>query len=202
MTPGNSGKTKKPHSGGLMTVLHAKAGTAETYIAGLGASGALIGGAIVVFVMLVGIVTFNSWPEASGLFTFSEGQAEVELRTPARTAAERAGTAPTALPTVIALGEPATRPRGANGGQPGADGGQTEVTPPESPGGGGGTPMTEAPTQSAGNLVSNLGNTLQQDTAAAGDTLNQATGTSLGNVVTGLGQTLNSTLHGLTAANE
>jgi hypothetical protein len=165
-----------------MTVLHSQARTAETYIAGLGASGALIGGAIVAFVMLVGIVTFNAWPEASGLFTFSGGQAEVELRTPTRAAAERAGTAPTVLTTVIAPGGAATTPGGANRGQPGADGGQTE---PEPPGGGGDTPVTqptppEAPTQSAGNLVSNLGDTLQQDTAALGDTLNQATGTNLG----------------------
>ena len=189
-----------------MTGMQAKARTAETYIAGLGASGALMGGAIVAFVMLVGVVTFNAWPQASGLFTFSGGQAEVELRTPTRTA-ERAGEAPTALTTVIAPGGSATRPGGANGGQPGADGGQTEVIPPESPGGGGGAPVTqptppEAPPQTAGNLVSNLGNTLQQDTAALGDTLNQATGTSLGNVVTGLGQTLNSTLQGLAGANQ
>jgi hypothetical protein len=190
-----------------MTVMQAKARTAETYIAGLGASGALMGGAIVAFVLLVGIVSFNAWPEASGLFTFSGGQAEVELQTPARTPAEGARAAPTALTTVIAPGGSATSPGGANGGQPGADGGQTEVTPPESPGGGGGAPVTqptppEAPTQTAGTLVSNLGNTLQQDSAALGDTLNQATGTNLGNAVTGLGQTLNSTLQGLTGANQ
>jgi hypothetical protein len=154
-----------------------------------------MGGAIVAFVMLVGIVSFNAWPEASGLFTFSGGQAEVELRTPSRNGAERAAT-PTVLTTAIAPGESATRPGAATGGQIGADGGHTELTPPHAPGGGGATPVNppDTPTQGAGNLVSNLGNTLERDTAALGDTLSQATGTRVGNVVTGLGQTLNSTL--------
>jgi hypothetical protein len=189
-----------------MTALQARARTAETYMAGLGASGALMGGAIVAFIMLVGVVTFNAWPDASGLFTFSGGQAEVELQTPSRSAAERAGATPTVLTTVIAPDGPATTP-GGTGGPTGANGGQPEVTAPQVPGGGGGTPVTQppptqTPTQSAGNLVGSLGNTLEQNTATLGDTLNQATGTNLGNVVTGLGETLNSTLQGLTGANQ
>src|SRR5262245_48019933 len=62
-----------------MTAFQAKARTAETYIAGLGASGALLAGAGVIFIMVVGIVTFNAWPQASGLFTFSGGQADVNI---------------------------------------------------------------------------------------------------------------------------
>ena len=39
--------------------------TAQSYIAGIGASGALLAGAVVTFVFLVGTVSFEVWPAAS-----------------------------------------------------------------------------------------------------------------------------------------
>src|SRR5215207_364846 len=53
-------------AGGQGTVLRERARTAETYLAGLGTSGALMTGALVVFLIVVGIVTFDSWPRAAG----------------------------------------------------------------------------------------------------------------------------------------
>lgn len=40
--------------------------TAQGYIAGIGASGALLAGAVVTFVFLVGAVSFEVWPTAAG----------------------------------------------------------------------------------------------------------------------------------------
>ena len=193
-----------------MTALQGKARTAETYLAGLGASGALMGGAIVAFVMVVGIVTFNAWPDASGLFTFGGGQAEVGLSTSEPSGkGTRARTLP---PLVTVAGTPAGsvtnrggtgRPglndgSGGNGGTGGGNG--------TSPGGSGDAPAQQ-PTAPAGsaqqsgnvvtNTVSGLGNTVEQDTTSLGNTLNDATGTNLGDLVTGVGQTLNGTLQGL-----
>jgi hypothetical protein len=191
-----------------MTALQGKARTAETYLAGLGASGALMGGAIVAFVMVVGIATFNAWPDASGLFTFSGGQAEVGLSTSEQSkAGTQAGTLP---PLVTGAGTPAgsltdrdgTGGPGLNGS--GGNGGTGDGG--TSPGGSGDAPAQQptAPgdsTQQSGNVVtdtvSSLGNTVEQDTTSLGDTLNDATGTNLGDLVTGVGQTLNGTLQGV-----
>ena len=53
--------------------------TAQSYIAGIGASGALLAGAVVTFVFLVGTVSFEVWPDASdsGGGTRSLGIAEL-----------------------------------------------------------------------------------------------------------------------------
>jgi len=187
-----------------MIALQGKARTAETYLAGLGASGALMGSPILAFVMVVGIATFNAWPDASGLFTFSGGQAEVGLSTSEQSkTGTQAGTLP---PFVTEAGTPdgsvtnrdgtggpglndGSGGNGTGGGNGTSPGGDAPAQQPTSPGGS---------TQQGGNVVtdtiSSLGNTVEQDTTSLGNTLNDASGTNLGDVVTGVGQTLNGTL--------
>ncbi len=184
-----------------MSVFQAKARTAETYLAGLGASGALVGGAIVSFVILVGIVTFNAWPDAAGLFTFSGGQAEVGLETSAGTGAERTASLPTLITSTGGPAGPTSGRAGENGG-PGATDLPDEGTGTAPVPGGQDTPGTEpGSVGGGGNLLSNAGNMVERDTATLGDALNQTTGTNVGDVVTGLGKTLNGTLQGLTGSN-
>ena len=77
-----------------MSRLTGKARTAETYLAGLGASGALIAGAIVAFLLLAGAVTFDVWPRAAGLFGSGDaGVDQVDADVPAGTAAAALGSA-------------------------------------------------------------------------------------------------------------
>src|SRR5215204_3875800 len=46
---------------------HAASRTSESFIVGIGASGGLLAGAAIVFVTLIGIVSFNVWPSAAGI---------------------------------------------------------------------------------------------------------------------------------------
>ena len=56
--------------------------TAQSYIAGIGASGALLAGAVVTFVFLVGTVSFEVWPEASERDSGTESLGVAELSGP------------------------------------------------------------------------------------------------------------------------
>jgi hypothetical protein len=69
--------------------------TAQSYIAGIGASGALLAGAVVTFVFLVGTVSFEVWPEA----------AELDNGTHSLGVAELSGPAPSGTPSSATLGE-------------------------------------------------------------------------------------------------
>jgi hypothetical protein len=193
-----------------MPIFHAKARTAETFLAGIGASGALMGSAFVLFVILVGAVTFDAWPHGNPF----GGGGNVALS--ARTAS-----APVPPPGTLNLvkllggGPVATTARGgrphlaapiATGGLPSPNGqapGGANGTPP-APGGGQGpvsTPQPPSPPSQPANLlsqtVSGAGNTVQGSTQSLGNTVNSATGTTLGNVVSGAGGTLNSDLQSL-----
>lgn len=53
--------------------------TAQGYIAGIGASGALLAGAVVTFVFLVGTVSFEVWPAASNSAGGTESLGVAEL---------------------------------------------------------------------------------------------------------------------------
>src|SRR5436190_13759105 len=55
--------------------------TSESLIVGVGASGGLIAGAAIVFVTLVGVVSFNVWPSAAGISS-SGGNVELSAATP------------------------------------------------------------------------------------------------------------------------
>ena len=201
-----------------------KARTAESYLAGIGASGALMGSAFVLFVVLVGVVTFNAWPHAGELIP-GTGNASLE----AAGLTGQAPSEPAPAPNLVTLlggpapaGTPPVSDRGGRGGggsiHPGGgigfDGGGG------SPGGGGGgggnggggggssqpttivpsTPSVSSTTQRdtgvVGQVLQGVGNNVEGDTNRLGETLG-GSDNSLGGVVQGLGGTLNVTLQRL-----
>ncbi len=122
--------------------------TPESFIVGIGAAGALLAGAAIVFVTLVGIVSFNVWP------TGSEGSvnANVELssakpggssaKSAAPVSAAAGQLASTSVPGGQAGGGSGSPQSGGNGGSKGGNVGQpkggltnppaTTTTPPTS----------------------------------------------------------------------
>ena len=194
-----------------MQALQARTRTADTYLAGLGASGALLASAGVAFIAMVGVVTFNAWPEASGLFTFSGGQAELGALREAPPTRSEARPLPTivVIPTARAASKRAVAAaadterggiagiRGHHGGSGGpetgsgvGDGGGQTVTPPS---------QAES-TDVLGNTISSTGTVVQKSTQSLGTTLNDVTGTDLGTPVAGLGETLNDTLQSVSGS--
>ena len=194
-----------------MQALQARARTANTYLAGLGASGALMAGAAVAFIALVGVVTFNSWPEASGLFTFSGGSAELGAVTETPPPGSQAK--PLRSITVI---PPTTRHRsggvaqsaasdasgisgiGRHGG--GSDGSENGVKVIQGAGESVSPPAPTEDTDVLGETISNTGTAVEKSTQSLGSTINDVTGTDLGAPVTGLGQTLNDTLQSVSGS--
>ena len=185
-----------------MAALDGRARTAETYLAGLGATGALVAGAVVVFLLLVGIVTFDAWPRAAGLFAGSEPSVEaVDSSGPAATAAETLAGASDLVAAVKRGTSLSDAPggQGDSGGQGnGIDGGGRGVsdpapsgTDPSPTGGGGGSSGggqggTGEPVQDTGTTVDN---TVNNTVTGVTDTVN--------NTVTGVNDTLNNTLDGV-----
>ena len=72
--------------------------TAQGYIAGIGASGALLAGAVVTFVFLVGTVSFEVWPAASNSAGGTESLGVAELSD-----GDGGGSASASLGTTLAL---------------------------------------------------------------------------------------------------
>jgi hypothetical protein len=66
--------------------------TPESFIVGIGASGAVLAGAAIVFVTLVGIVSFNVWPTSKDATGGADGN--VELSAATKTATHHASVAP------------------------------------------------------------------------------------------------------------
>lgn len=168
-----------------MAALTGKARIAETYLAGLGASGALIAGAVIGFLLLVGTVAFDGWPRAASPLEF--GGAEEERVVETGVPADAAATALAPATDLVAAAEPGaplvTAPGGSiddgGGGGAGAQtpaGGQQGGT---NTGGGGGGTITET--------VNNTGDTLNTTVNDLAETVDQT--------VTGLGQTVDSTLN-------
>ena len=85
--------------------------TPESFIVGVGASGALLAGAAIVFVTLVGLVSFNVWPTAQDATT--DGNVELSAATP---------NAP-AKNTVVPLSAAAGQLAATNAGTPGTPAG-------------------------------------------------------------------------------
>jgi hypothetical protein len=85
--------------------------TPESFIVGVGASGALLAGAAIVFVTLVGLVSFNVWP--SGAEVAVDGNVELSQPTPSSPAS------PAAAPVSAASGQIASTTAGAGGGNAG-----------------------------------------------------------------------------------
>jgi hypothetical protein len=209
-----------------MRIFRTKARTAESYLAGIGASGALLGSAFVVFVILVGVVTFNVWPHAGRLL--GDGDEPGVLKTTATPAP-----VPASHPGICSLvrlpgGAPGgAGPRGgARGGAPTGNGslpdgtgrlpGQPGATPPGStppgstapsstpPGSTGSGPAPSPPPSGGGPLrnavsqtVSNVGNAVQTSTDGLGDALGGSDSPGVGGVVGGVGKALNDQLQSL-----
>jgi hypothetical protein len=196
--------------------LPVKVRTLESYLAGLGASGALIAGALVGFVLLVGVVTFDAWPTGSGPFNGSADDVRVDTSL-TTTPPVRAD-----LPDLVKLlggGADQTTAPSSSGGAAGDSlgglpSGSHELPGEGGPQGGGRQPAQpirpSQPTQTAGTsssgqttspnvvqqTVSNLGNTLESNTDGLSNSLGGEE-TALGGVVSSVGSTLNSTLQGL-----
>jgi hypothetical protein len=199
--------------------LPVKVRTLESYLAGLGASGALIAGAFVAFVLLVGVVTFDAWPTGSGLFSRSANDVRVDtsLTTtpPARASVPNLvkllGTrvTPTTAPGRAGGGQtPSGPPSGSRGpsGQRGPQdsnpgGGQqqpvqpTRPTETTQPGGGSGSAQTSS-RNVLQETVSGVGTTLQGTTDSLSNTLG-GEDSALGGLVGGVGSTVNNTLQGV-----
>jgi hypothetical protein len=92
--------------------------TPESFIVGVGASGALLAGAAIVFVTLVGLVSFNVWPTAQDAST--DGNVELSAATPRAPANNNSNTV---VPVSAAAGQLAATNVGTSGGSGGAGNG-------------------------------------------------------------------------------
>jgi hypothetical protein len=88
--------------------------TPESFIVGVGASGALLAGAAIVFVTLVGLVSFNVWPTAQDAST--DANVELSAATPSAPANS------TVVPVSAAAGQLAATNVGGSGGTGGGGG--------------------------------------------------------------------------------
>ena len=103
--------------------------TPDSFIVGIGASGALLAGAAIVFVTLVGLVSFNVWPTGHEISV--DGNVELSQATAGGSAANAAAPvsatagqlASTAVP-VASGGGGASNGGAGNGGQGGGNGGK------------------------------------------------------------------------------
>jgi hypothetical protein len=202
-----------------MPIFEGKAPSVEGYLAGIGASSALLAGALLAFVILVGVATFESWPRPESLLpggggdnvTLDASTAGIREQSSASSppdliellgAGGPAAPAGTAAPSSPVLPAPSVQPPagseiGGGGGGGGSPGG---TEPPGSP-----TQIVQPPpaaqTTSSPNLVqqtvSSVGTTVQGTTTVFGDTLGGSENPGLGGLVGGLGQSLNSSLQGL-----
>jgi hypothetical protein len=97
--------------------------TPESFIVGIGASGALLASAAIVFVTLVGLVSFNVWPKGS------EGSVDrnVELSnaTPGNSASASAAPAPVSAASGQAASTSVAAGTTGSGGNAGGNGGQS-----------------------------------------------------------------------------
>jgi hypothetical protein len=208
-----------------MTALPIKVRTLESYLAGIGASSALIAGAFVAFVVLVGIVTFDAWPTGSSVFNRGSDGVTVDTSlTTTPPASEQAnvpdlarllgggggGAAATTAPARVGGGGQAPGgPAPGGGGSPGQSGpqgtnpggGQQQPAQPNQ------NPQPVQPVGGASGAESSSRNVVQQTVFTLGDSVQGTTDnlsntlggqdTALGGLVGGVGNTLNNTLQGL-----
>lgn len=138
--------------------------TPESFIVGVGASGALLAGAAIVFVTLVGLVSFNVWPtgheiSVDGSVELSQATGGGSAANPSVPLSAAAGQlASASAPTVSGGG--ASNSGAGNGGQGGGNGGKPKgglnATPPAtapptdtSTGGSGGSGDSSGPPSTA-----------------------------------------------------
>jgi hypothetical protein len=113
-----------------------KSNTPESLIVGVGASGALLAGAAIVFITLLGLVSFNVWPAARG----GSAVDNVELQAPSSGASHGAGTPVGVAPGQLASTGPSfpAPPKGDASGGGGRGGGDARASGGKRGGGGGG----------------------------------------------------------------
>ena len=192
-----------------MPVFRSKAPTWNTYLAGIGATGVLMASAFAVFVILVGLVTFDAWPHAGSLFG---GGGDVALNGTATNGRASVPAPPGTVNLVNLLGggaNSALQPAGGRGHAPGgtAHGGIPGVNPSGGSGGGSGGagspgqgprgPSSGTPRNAVNQVVSGAGNTVQNGTETLGNALGGSGGPGLGGVVGGVGRTVNDDLQSL-----
>jgi len=195
-----------------LPIFDAKPRSWEAYLAGIGASGVLMASALVLFVILVGVVTFKTWPHAGGAL-LGDGGGDVALKSTAKPAPPAQ---PSTLNLVKLLGAGTVAPHrsGVDGRGPGGignlPGGSEGGSPGGStgPGSGGGEPQDAEPPPASSQssnpvsqLLSGAGNTVQSDTDSLGNTLGGSSTPGLGGLVGGLGKTLNNDLQSLAGKN-
>jgi hypothetical protein len=190
-----------------MPMFQSQARTAESYVAGLGASGALMASAIIVFVVLIGVVTFNAWPngglfgggndvivDAANVSSQDQGPGELSLAELLGGPVQPGGTLVAARPVSGSGG--GAGGGGSGGGGTGGSGGSGGST-----GGGGTTTQQQDPGGSPSQLqqtVDNGGNRVQDTTSNLGGAVDSTTGTNLGSsLLDPVGSTVNDTLKGL-----
>ncbi|MDX6606595.1 MAG: hypothetical protein QOD14_1135 [Solirubrobacterales bacterium] len=188
-----------------MPIFQVKARSWETYLAGFGASGALLASAFVMFAILVGVVTFNAWPHPGNLF--GRGGEVAVKNSPTSSPAQQATTlnltkllGGRAAPSARRASDRGKAPRGNGvltgslGGSTGAPGGspgrQLPVESPQPPSG-------PQPRNAVSQVVSGAGNTVQRTTDTLGNALGGSSSPGLGGLVGGVGRTLNDTLQSL-----
>jgi len=188
-----------------MPIFQAKARSWQAYLAGFGASGALIASAFVVSVGLIGLVTFNTWPHTDDpLGGADNGVVLNGSATPSPPPAEHRrslnlgkllGSGPGQATNLQSGGGNLRIPNGelpgSNVPPGGSGGGQTPTKPPEPP------PPPTQPHSVVGQVVSETGNAVQSDTDSLGNALGGSEGPGLGGVVGGVGRTLNSDLQSI-----
>jgi hypothetical protein len=192
-------------------IFSAKPRSWNAYMAGIGASGALMASAVVLFVILIGIVTFKTWPHTGSLLSIG-GDSDVVLQDTAAPPPGQSsqgnsinlskllgGNAPAGQRQGVGHGGRAGIENGpVSGGEGGLPGGSGDSSPGQSLGAQPPAPPTSSQSSNVvGQAVSGVGSTVQHTTENLGGTVNTVTGTNLGNVVSGLGSTLNQNLQAL-----
>ncbi len=192
-----------------MSLFDAKPRSWEAYLAGIGASGVLMASALVLFVILVGVVTFKTWPQTGGAL-LGDGGGDVALeRTATPAPRDTAGAPGVNLVKLLggtgqaAPGQGRGAPRGTGNSQapgdigspggstgPGSVGGQPQGAAPPPPASRANDPVTQ--------LVAGAGNTVQSTTDSLGKTLGDNVSPGLGGLVSGVGKSLNDNLQSVT----
>jgi hypothetical protein len=191
-----------------MPLFRAKARSWEAYVAAIGASSVLMASGVVIFVILVGVVTFKTWPQAGGLL--GGGAGDVSLQQGATPAPGHRVAQPPALNVVKLIGggpSASSTPGGGSGGIGASPGSGGSV---ESPSGslgqprGGRQPQSSQPpvggTQSpnpVARALSSAGDTVQSDTDSLGNTLGGNSNPGVGGLIGGVGRSLNGNLQSL-----
>lgn len=167
---------------------------AQSYIAGIGASGALLAGAVVTFVFLVGAVSFQVWPAATDRGSGPQALPVAELAGPAASGAEAAqvslGGAVVALAAAVPVDAKALNAGGGvQGGGGSSEGSGDGGSVPPTPGGGTGVADDPDPPSNGGGGGGGGGDTDRPSSNGGGQGDRGNSGSNGGSTGTGTGTT-------------